>query len=1015
MIPNSYYRIFLIDTSGTTSNGNYAELDCEDIQFVAKYQVSDLADISTRKDAITQTITFKGTKQNNIVFGNLSNLNRVVDDSVNLSFLFNFSITKDIDCLVYENSTLILKGKLHFISANRDKDGNITYECAIKGYLADFFAQINNYFISDLDFTPFNHTYNITNIRNSWVNDFIYNGSGVTTSLYEGYVYPYIDYGAGITTDTAFDNKIDYRNFRPAFYLNEYFRRIFSQTGLTGNYRYTVTGSTDFLDQFNNAIIPNNDSDYSYSKAAGVFYELTRTGLVDTYNADSQTYRDPSNNAISQYNHLIAFNATVTGATGQTIISTAVTNGQIINFNSRVNTTVSATLTYAFIQQNGAASNANPVVRFQCLYRTSSIGQFAVIGETTKSYPSNPPSGTIYVNPTDVLKFTVTNQFEAGSQLAIVAYLDVKASNAYYNISVLNADLQIGSPYATSTVTVSLNDQAILVGQNTTSIKQVDFLKSVINMFNLYVYPDPEDSRHIIFIPYNDYYSNFVYGIVTTTALDWTNKIDNSTITQTPISEIFNLYSFTFKDDTDWLSKLYKERWGNTYGNLILTGATYGSNKSINLLFGSTPVNYYNGKNYAQLWELNTDNLKKPKTTAPRILFYNGLQSCPSYEIGEITQDSTTGNFLFTSLDVVNNTFNVYAEANEYTTTTTGDFVDLLFSVPSQVFYTNGGIVNSIGNKTLYDYYYANQINELLDSNTRIIETTAYLNENDIQQLDFTKPIFFDSVLGHNYFKLLSVDYSNKNTPATIRLQTCLLKANTNPNDFITFHNATYTVNGTSTTCGVGYKSEAFGYTVPYGTYSSFISQEDADAQAAADAAVNAQSFINRWAHCVYTGQTFTLAHDLYPTDAVADAKSGNTSTFYTDTGTMALNSMVFKNDGGGNFVRGGGAYYATSNTYWQVDSSSYLISSASTSGISGYTYSVYLATGSTQYVSCSIANNDKSTYRQFYSTDPTIRTGTTIYYTPGVTGSTVINGWYADGVQAYETSAGAVYNIVAC
>jgi len=1009
MINNSYYRIILIDTSGNTSNGNYAELDCEDIQFVNKFQVADLADISTRKDAITQTITFKGTKKNNIVFGNLSNLNRMVDSTIDLPFLYNFSITQDIDCFVYENSTLIFKGKLHFISAQHDKDGNITYDCAIKGYLVDFFAQINNLFISNLDWTPFNHNYTIANMSSSWSNNYYLNGSLVSGTIGQGYVYPFIDYGESVTTDTTFDNQIDYRNFRPAFYLKEYFNRIFAQSGLTGNYRYTVTGSTDFVDQFNNAIIPNNDADYSYTKPPAIIFEITRTGLITAYNANSQTYIDSSH--ISQYNYLVAFNATVTGSTGQSIINTSVTNGQIVNFNSRINTTVSATLVYQFQIQNFASSSANPVVRFQCLYRSSSTGQFTVIGETIKSYPSNPPSGSIYLYPPDVLKFSVTNQFEAGSQLAIVAYLDVKASNDHYVIYVMNADLQIGSLYSTSTVSVGLNDPVILVGQNTQSIKQTDFLKSIINMFNLYVYPDAEDSRHIIFTPYNDYYSNFSYGSVRSSALDWTKKIDNASITQTPVTEIFNLYSFNFKSDTDWLNKLYTERWGNTYGNLVLTGASYGSNKSINLLFGSTPCNYYNGKNFAQLWELDNSNLKKLKVTPPRLLFYNGLKSCPTYEIGKITLNSTTGKYQFTSIDAADYTFSNYAEANEFTTTTSGDFIDVLYSVPNQVFYTYGGITGNSPKKTLFDYYYADQINELMDANTRIIEVAVNLNENDIQQLDFSRPIYFNSVLGHNYFKLLSVDYSNKNSPAIVKLQTCLLKTGT----IAEYFNSTYSVSVTPNTCGAGYSGESYLYVVPYGIYSSYLSQADADQQAINDANANAQSYANRWAACVYTGASFTYSHALYPTDAVNEANSGNTSTYYTSTGTWSLNSIVYQYDGSGNLVRGGGAYYANTSSYWQADSSSTLISSASTGGVSGLTYSVYIASGSTNYISCSIANGDKSTYRQYWCSDPTIRTGSTLYYTPGITGSTVLNSWYADGVKAYQTAGGQVYNIVSC
>lgn len=248
MFQNDYFKIILIDST-TASTGNYAELDCEGIDFSTTFQVSDIADVTTRKDAITKTLSFKDTKNNNLVFGNLSNLNRYVDPNIDLPFLYNFDIAKDIDCQVYEGTTLIFLGKLHFISTTRDSQGNINYDCNIEGYAIGLFQQIQNLPISNLDFTAFNHTYTIDNIRDSWTNTYYKNGISITGSTGEGYVYPCIDYGEGVTTDTAFDNKMDYRNFRPAFYVREYFNQIFSQTGLTDTYTYTVTGSTEFIDR----------------------------------------------------------------------------------------------------------------------------------------------------------------------------------------------------------------------------------------------------------------------------------------------------------------------------------------------------------------------------------------------------------------------------------------------------------------------------------------------------------------------------------------------------------------------------------------------------------------------------------------------------------------------------------------------------------------------------------------------------------------------------------------------
>lgn len=889
----SYYKIYLIDTTGTTSNGNYAELDCEGIELVNTFQVADIADISTRKDQISQTITFKGTKNNNIVFGNLSNLNRTVDPSVNLSFLFNFSITQDIPCLVYENDTQIFKGNLHFVAVQKDKDNNLTYDCIIKGYLVQFFGDINNSFISDLDFTPFNHTFNIANIKNSWSNNYYLNGSLVTGTTGQGYVYPFIDYGVEITNNPAFDNQIDYRNFRPAFYLREYFNKIFTQSGLTNSYRYTITGSTDFVDQFNNIIIPNNDASFSYELGAEIIFEVQRVGLVDQYAGSNQTFHDPTFNR-TQYNHLLGFTNTLTGSTGQSIVSTAVTNGQIFNFTTGINTTINANVNIQLIQVfPDPSSTCN--VKFVCLYRSNGNAEFDAISESAISYK---PTGIgLVFNPPATLSLSVSNNFTDGSQMAFVVYLD-SSDAGKYEVKVFDADAQIGSLSSTSDVEINLNNQAVLIGQNTQTITQVDFLKSIIQMFNLYVYPDPDDSRHIIFMPYNDYYSNFTLGNITNTAIDWTNKLDNSSIKQTPTTEIFDLYQFNFAADTDYLSKVYSDRWGLTYGNLSLTGATYGSNKSIDLIFGSTPVNYYNGKNYPQMWTLDTNGLKKLAVTKPRALFYNGIKPCPTYEVGFLSIDSNTGLYSFASLDlpnVANYTFSEYAEANEYTQTSSGDFIDIVWTTPNQVYYTTGGIINNSSKKTLYDYYYADQIEELLDSNTRIITAPVWLNENDIQNLDFRVPIYFDSVLGHNYFKLLSVEYSNKNQPATVTFQTTYLKDSETV--FTGFKNVTYSNYYRSNLCS-GLTGESVLYIVGANIYTSFSSQADADNQAIADANTNGQIYANTYGSCINTGVTFYLTESQYSTDVMSltgityiSGGTGTGTTYYISSSGLSGNT----------------------------------------------------------------------------------------------------------------------------
>jgi len=1018
MISNNYYEIYLIDSS-TGSTGNYAKLDCEGIDFSTTFQVADLADISKRKDAISKTISFKATQNNNAVFGNLSNLNRYVDDNVNLSFYFNFDITKDIPCIVYENKVQIFQGTLHFLSSNRDTTGNISYETCIKGYTADFFNIINNKLISDLNFSGFTHIYNIDNIVNSWNHIYVKNGINVTGTTIsgvtipgDGYVYPLIDYGANVVPDNAgFDNVYDYRNFRPAFYLKEYFNALFSQSGLTDAYSYTVTGSTSFIDEFNKCVVPNNDADFSYTLPPGILFEINRNGSPVTYNGHNQLTRDNINNRW-EFNHLVTFDSVISGATGQTIFDPALVSGQKLQVLEGINTTINAKINFVCLQGIGV----DATITFRCLYRTNDLLSWDFIGEVSKSYEKN-DSHIPLVNPPTTLNLSLTNKFEAGSEIAFVLYIDSQKDPEGVTLQYTGVDVQLGSLLSSSQVSIGFGQQAVLVGQGTQNIKQVDFLKSVIQMFNLYVYPDPENPRHIIFIPYNDYYSNFTPDKIVSSALDWTNKIDNSSsFNQTPIADIFNLYSFNFKDDTDYFSKYYKDRWGVTYGDLTLTGTTNGQDKSIDLIFGSTPVVNYNGRNIPYLWELNTDNTKKQKSTVPRLLFYNGLidsGSDSTFEIGVMALSASSNTYYFSHLDsayTANYTFSKYPEVNEYTLTDAGnEFVDLTFGNPFEVYYTSGGTLVSYGSgkKNLYDRYYANQIAELMDKNSRIITVTAYLNEIDIQNLDFRTPVYFNSILGNNYFKVLKVEYSNSQTPATITLQTAYIY---DTNTVFTGYVASlYNPLLQKTGCGSGYTGEAFYYYVDT-PYTSMISQADADALAQNDAATTGQTYINTYGLCVNTGTSFNLGF----ASTLREASGATHQNYYTNTGTLNSGSTVFDMSSGSP-IRNISGYYANSTYYYTTDTTSTIIHSGTTASFSAMTFDCYLVyvSGVNAAYTCQIANDGTGTYNLYKINNSSPTLGTIVKDSTGT--SLVADGWYSDGTNSYNVISGSISTIVYC
>ena len=132
----------------------------------------------------------------------------------------------------------------------------IEYQCSVFGELGGFMTALGNKRLQDLDFSAYNHDYNVTNIKASWDN---IAGSG--------YFYPLIDYG-NVSTD-----KVNFQvtAFRPALYVKEYIQKIFEGT----DYTYTLDLLEGDQELFDRLIIPHNQK--SLTKTTSNFPVATRT------------------------------------------------------------------------------------------------------------------------------------------------------------------------------------------------------------------------------------------------------------------------------------------------------------------------------------------------------------------------------------------------------------------------------------------------------------------------------------------------------------------------------------------------------------------------------------------------------------------------------------------------------------------------------------------------------------------------------------------------------------------
>ncbi|SFW91382.1 hypothetical protein, partial [Chitinophaga sancti] len=168
-IPVNYYDAanWAIYSSLEDTITNYGKLDVEDIQLSTVFAVSDISDISNRKNPATKTITLKGTQTNNQILGHLFHNNRYADESINNKLFFNYAPLRTVDCLVYEDNYLILQGNLYVQDFTIDEKGNITYTVSIAGKFKGFVSSLGDSLISDLDFSDLKHHYTTDNIGGS--------------------------------------------------------------------------------------------------------------------------------------------------------------------------------------------------------------------------------------------------------------------------------------------------------------------------------------------------------------------------------------------------------------------------------------------------------------------------------------------------------------------------------------------------------------------------------------------------------------------------------------------------------------------------------------------------------------------------------------------------------------------------------------------------------------------------------------------------------------------------------
>lgn len=133
------------------NNDERFELEVENLQLLNTFSLENLQDISQRKDNISKDIVIKGSKNNNMVLGNLYDISRYSSDSYTQELQHNFKANRSVKCILLENGIQILTGSLMVKNIVVKANNDITYNCLIIGEVVSFFIEMKERKLEQLD------------------------------------------------------------------------------------------------------------------------------------------------------------------------------------------------------------------------------------------------------------------------------------------------------------------------------------------------------------------------------------------------------------------------------------------------------------------------------------------------------------------------------------------------------------------------------------------------------------------------------------------------------------------------------------------------------------------------------------------------------------------------------------------------------------------------------------------------------------------------------------------------
>ena len=784
---------------GTSISSDWNQVDLsDDVAFPITFNIADVREINNRNGAYSKTIVIPGTKDNNKVFKYIFDIQGID----------NYDTRVRVKANVVVDTIPVLEGYIQLDTINCDDNEYWTYNCIIYGENANFSKNIDqNALLSSLDFSEFNHYKTLDAITQSWVGDYTY-GYYYPLLDYNNGKNPVDIFPTNTTSAITQASQKSYinENFKPSIYVKQYWDKIFKLYG----YSY----ESEFLNSeaFTNLVIPTNvktvqnqdDWRYNSSFKAGITALTTATfspSFIDgafsvapsvatqlasptitnafTMSTASPFFYNPQNIFYDIPGGSFRYENTYQGSVpkDQKIVLQL---DYKITLSGMINPTfpyrgIGWVLYYRFYK-NGVYSGAANQGKVQTFGNIPSIIPTAVPSAITNITTIQSIFGAqmdginanqfqrrqakIIYDP--VVNGPLNNGDTLEVRLGFVRFWTAEdASLNSGNDNILTTSYKIdfypstngydGTYFYNFIDTKFLPDQPYSLSQTIPgNIKQIDFINSIIKMFNLYLSQDKVDPKKIYIEPRDQFYS--------TDFVNWSRKLDISKdILQKPIVDRKKRVFMSYKEDKDLMNTYYKSNYNEVYGQYeYLTGNEFDtSEQKVEVIFSPSPLS----------------NRKKSDGLLDNSLIYTQILD-PKGTINDENRNIVDSNIRILykkNVPLSGTNFRIFDYQSYYTYATypyaghlddpTSPGLDLSFVEPIELFYEyqNFGYTNN----NLYTLYYEQFFEEVYGLESKHITAYVYLTPQDIIDFDYRKLVYLDSASSGTggYFRVNKIEY----------------------------------------------------------------------------------------------------------------------------------------------------------------------------------------------------------------------------------------------------------------